>query len=434
MNESPLHEAQKETPASHSTPDGLWDRKKKLIVIIAAVLVVLVGGLVAYLVTKKDNKTDGSSDSSNTNQQTNQTQSAFAADYANVCKQRDVTFSSAPLPMDQLGFIIPMGQMNDGHVTPTDHVYVSPINTAAADNTFDVVMPADGTVVNISAMPSQYVGDRNQQTATEDHRVVIAHNCRYYSIFIHIHQLSDALKEAVGTLQPNENKNVIIELKAGDKLGKIGGNPVDWSLMDVTQTLKGFITPDLYKREAWKVHVIDPISVYSGSLKSQLIAKSLRSAEPYGGKIDYDKRGALIGNWFQEGTNGYEGANMERYWDGHLSVVPDHLDPSSTIVSIGNWEGKAAQMAVKGKVDPAAVTKATGPVKYELMGISYVADGQSFNAQRPAKNITIRQDGTVKGTIMFEVGDNEHLKVQTFPGKSAAQVTGFTDAAKTYVR
>lgn len=430
-----MNESSSNAPQTESTKPGssLWARKKKLIIIIAvAVLVLLAASIVAYFVTKKE--TPQATTPNQDGQRGSQVSSAFAADYANVCKQRDVTFSSAPLPMNQLGFIIPMGQMNDGHVTPTDHVYVAPTNTSAADNSFDVIMPAEGTVVNISAMPSQYIGDRNQQTAAEDHRLVIAHNCRYFSIFIHVHQLSDALKQAVGTLQPNESKNVAVELKAGDKLGKIGGSPVDWSLMDVTQTLKGFITPDLYKRESWKIHVIDPISVYTGDLKTQLIAKSLRSSEPYGGKIDYDVRGALAGNWFQEGTNGYEGANMERYWDGHLSVVPDNLDPSTTIVSIGNWEGKAAQMAVKGKVDPAAVTKASGPVKYELMSISYVADGQPFNGQRPAKNITVRPDGTFKGTIMFEVGDNEHLKVETFPGKTPGQVSGFTSAAKMYVR
>lgn len=433
---APDHLQKEPTERNLSASDGsLWHRRKALIIGLAAAVVILLGGIVAYVVTQKDDTKDRPS---NTTQQTNQparqAQSGFAADYAGVCKERKISFSSPPLPMDQLGFIIPMGQMNDGHVTPTDHVYVAPTNTAAADNTFDVVMPADGTVVAVSAMPAQYVGDRNQQTAAEDHRLVIAHNCQYYSIFIHVHQLSDALKQAVGTLQPNENKSVAIELKAGDKLGKIGGSPVDWSLMDVNQKLKGFITPDLYKRESWKIHVIDPISVYSGDLKKQLIAKSLRSAEPYGGKIDYDVAGALIGNWFQEGTNGYEGASMDRYWDGHLSVVPDPLDPTNTVVSIGNWDGKAAQLVVKGKVDPATVTKATGLVKYELLSISYLANGQPYNGQRPAKDITISQNSTLKGTILFEVGDDEHLKVQVFPGKAASAVSGFTDAARTYER
>lgn len=432
MNESSSNAPQE----SKKSGSSLWARKKKLILTIAAVAVVFIAGFVAALmVMRKDSPTASTNNNSNQgSQKTDTPLSDFASAYKDVCKEREVSFENAPLAMDKLGYIIPMGQMSDGHVTPTDHVYLAPAVQSVPDNTYDVYMPAKGTVVSVGAMPAQYIGDKNQQTAPEDHRVVIAHNCRYYSIFIHIHQLSDALKQAVGTLQPNENKMINLELNAGDKLGKIGGSPFDWSLLDVTKRLTGFITPSLYKGENWKVHVIDPLTVYTGTLRDELIAKSLRSSEPYGGKIDYDIRGALVGNWFREGTNGYEGAAMDRYWDGHLAVVPDHIDPTSTIVSIGNWEGKASQMAVKGKVDPAKVTKATGPVKYELIGLSYLANGQRYLPNYLAKNITVSQDGTFKGTIMFEVGDNEHLKVETFPGKTAAEVSGFTSAAKTYVR
>lgn len=432
MNESSSNAPQE----SKKSGSSLWARKKKLILTIAAVAVVFIAGFVAALmVMRKDSPTASTNNNSNQgSQKTDTPLSDFASAYKDVCKEREVSFENAPLAMDKLGYIIPMGQMSDGHVTPTDHVYLAPAVQSVPDNTYDVYMPAKGTVVSVGAMPAQYIGDKNQQTAPEDHRVVIAHNCRYYSIFIHIHQLSDALKQAVGTLQPNENKMINLELNAGDKLGKIGGSPFDWSLLDVTKRLTGFITPSLYKGENWKVHVIDPLTVYTGTLRDELIAKSLRSSEPYGGKIDYDIRGALVGNWFREGTNGYEGAAMDRYWDGHLAVVPDHIDPASTIVSIGNWEGKASQMAVKGRVDPAKVTKATGPVKYELIGLSYLANGQRYLPNYLAKNITVSQDGTFKGTIMFEVGDNEHLKVETFPGKTAAEVSGFTSAAKTYVR
>ena len=430
MNESSSNAPQAESNKPGSSP---WTRKKKLIIIGAVAAVVLIAAvIVAVVVSRKESPKNGNNNS--TGQSTDRPLSSFASDYTDVCKEREVSFTSSPLAMNDLGYIIPMGQMSDGHVTPTDHVYLAPTKQSVPDNTYDVVMPANGTVVNVSAMPSQYVGDKNQQTAAEDHRIVIAHNCQYFSIFIHVHQLSDALKQAVGSLQPNESKRVAVELKAGDKLGKIGGNPVDWSLLDVTKKLTGFITPDLYKGENWKIHIIDPLTAYDGNLRQQLIAKSLRSVEPYGGMIDYDVRGALVGNWFQEGTNGYEGASMDRYWDGHLSVVPDHLDPTATIVSIGNWEGKAAQMAVRGKVNPATVNKSTGPVKYELMSISYMANGQRYLPNYHAKNITISQDGTFKGTIMFEVGDNEHLKVEAFPGKTAGQVNGFTGAAKTYVR
>lgn len=434
---------QNTTPPAHhvqtdmETPTPKRFKKKQLILITSIVAAILLGlGLV--LVLKQDKtpeKTNNTNSNSNNNAQSNKEQSLFAQQNLQNCKERDVSFTATPVPIDQMGYMEPMGKTNDGHVTPTDHVYISPKSMTAADNTTDVVMPADGTVINVAAMPAQYIGDSDQQTAPEDHRLTIAHNCKYVSIFIHIHQLSDALKKVVGTIQPNENKQVSIELKAGDKLGKIGGNPVDWSLMDVTKKLNGFITPKLYEGEPWKIHVIDPVSIYSGSLKEQLIAKSVRTVEPYGGKIDYDKQGALVGNWFREGTNGYSGKSMDRYWDGHLSIAPNYIDPEGITVSLGNWNGKATQFTAEAKTPkPETVTKTSGVVKYELVPVEYINPGnQPFRGQM-VRGAKLSQTGAVQGTVVLQVLDGEKLKVELFPGKTAAQVSGFTATAQTYER
>lgn len=395
-------------------------------------LLLIIG--VATMLVKLNAKDDSNPDQKKTAQ--SEKDSTFAQQHLQGCKQRDVSFTASPVPIDQMGYLEPMGKTSDGHVTPTDHVYIAPKSMNAADNTTDVVAPADGTVTVVSAMPSQYIGDRQQQTAAEDHRLVVTHNCRYVSIFIHIHQLSDALKKAVGTLAPNDNKMTSIEVKAGDKLGKIGGNPVDWSLMDATKTLSGFITPSLYDGESWKVHVIDPISVYSGELATQLTGKSLRTSAPFGGKIDYDKAGALVGNWFKEGTNGYRGRDMNRYWDGHFSIAPNYIDPSGTTVSIGNWQGKAAQFTAKaGSLNPADVTAKNGVVKFELVPVGYTtAEGTQPLSPMLTKGARLTQTGDTAGTLLLQVQPGEKLKLERFPGKTAAQVTGFTDAAVTYKR
>ncbi|HSI20444.1 MAG TPA: hypothetical protein VLA04_01875 [Verrucomicrobiae bacterium] len=364
----------------------------------------------------------------------------FFAENSEGCVEQDASFTSAPLPEGQLGWIEPMGKVLDGHVTPTDHVYVHPLNSRAADNTYDVVMPAKGTVVAISAMPASYVGDRQQETAVEDHRLVIAHNCQYFSIFIHVHKLSPALSAVVGKLDPSTSKKVSIPLEAGAKLGMVGGSAFDWSLIDTKTTLTGFISPELYDGEPWKIHAIDPLSLYSGAVKTKLEALSMRSAAPFGGKIDNDKAGALVGNWFREGTGGYSSNNKDssgRYWDGHLSVAPDYVDDSSTVVSIGNWTNDtAAQYIVKGSADPSAVTKATGPVKYELAAISYVqpSGAEWTGNEKFVKGVKPIAKGASVGTIMMEVLDGEKIKVEKFPGKTPAQVTAFTSAAQTYER
>lgn len=450
MEQQTTQQAPESAPHTPGRPGGKfaavfakYSKHKVPIIIAGAVVVVAVAGLVMGLGMGGK---DGAQNTA-TNQQTNQANqtntgnaeagtSEFARQYLQGCKDRSVSFTHSPLPISQMAYMIPMGQMSDGHVTPTDHVYLAPLNQNAPDNTYDVVMPADGTVSVVAAMPAQYIGDKNQQVAPEDHRIAVMHNCQYVSIFIHVHQLSEKLQAALGgKLEPNTSKQVSVELKAGEKVGKIGGNPVDWTLTDTKQTLGGFITPDLYKTESWKIHTIDPVSVYTGSAKADLIAKSLRTVEPYGGKIDYDKKGALIGNWFREGTNGYAGASQERYWDGHLSVVPDHIDPSGKVVSVGNWNGKAAQMMVKGSVDPATVTEATGIVKYELIRMSYsTASGQQWTGGMMQRGMKASQGGPMQGTAVFQVQAGEKLKAEFFPGKSAAQVSGFTAAAQTYVR
>ncbi|HSE61881.1 MAG TPA: hypothetical protein VLA88_06350 [Candidatus Saccharimonadales bacterium] len=386
--------------------------------IIAVLAVFALGGLIAWrVIMGMQHKAED-----------------FGTSYGQNCKERDVAFTSPPLKMQDLNYIRPMGAMLDGHVTPTDHVYVSPANMDAADNTYPVLMPADGTVTEISRMPDQYIGDRKDvQLAAEDHRLVLSFSCRYSSIYIHIHKLADPLAKAVQGIKANENKNVSIDLKAGDTVGYIGGSTFDWTMVDNNTTLSGFITPDLYKREPWKIHTISPFDLYRGDLKTQMEAKSIRTVPPVGGKIDYDQRGKLVGTWFRSGTNGYEGSNQERYWDGHLSVVPDYIDPSYTIVSIGNWEGQAKQFAVKGSPNPATISEGT-LAKFELIPLSYVSNNPQADRRIFTKGMHPDTASATVGTIAFQVQSGEKLKVEKFPGKSAAQVTGLTAAAETYER
>lgn len=363
--------------------------------------------------------------------------SVFMGQYGQNCKERDVAFTSLPMAQNDIGYIRPMGAMSDSHVTPTDHIYIHPANPSAGANAYAVIMPADGTVFSVAAMPSQYIGDRNEQkTATEDHNIWISHSCRYFSNFIHINKLSDKLAAAAGQLEPGGRGAMTnIELKAGEIVGYIGEQSFDWIAVDTHTLLKGFITPSLYEQESWKIYTANPFDLYKGALKAELEAKSLRMVAPRGGKIDYDQPGRLIGNWFREGTGGYSGNTAGgRSWDGHLSIAPDSIDPASTIVSIGNWTGAAAQFVVSGSADPAAVQAGSDPIKYELKMISYVtADGGRVKAGELVPR-RLAQDTATKGTIMFQVLPGEKLKVEKFPGKTASQVTGFTAAAQTYER
>ena len=421
----------------------LTSNKKVMWVVIGVVVLALLG--LIYLLTNKDhpkntgsNKLQNSTANQDSQQPATQSNDAFLGQYGQGCEDRDVKFTSPPMKLNELGYIRPLGAVADGHVTPTDHVYVGGTNPNAAANSYAVLMPADGTVTTVAAMPGEYIGDRaNQKTASEDHRLVISHSCRYFSILIHINKLGDKLKAEVGTLQPNESKQTSVALKAGEVIGYIGSSTFDWTPVDTQTTLKGFITPSLYEGESWKIHTISPFDLYEGDLKTQLEAKSLRTVAPLGGKIDYDQPGKLIGNWFREGTGGYtgpQGNNGGRYWDGHLSIAPDYVDPSSTIVSIGNWTGDASQMVVSGSVDPSKITDKDGIVKYELRRLNYQNANGLSAGNKPTKGLKPSQTEPVQGTIIFQVMSGEKLKIEKFPGKTPAQVSGFTSAAQIYER
>jgi hypothetical protein len=412
--------------------------KEKILIIVAVVGGLIVVALGSYLFLTRNRAKDMPNQNQNDQSQNSGSGDMFAMQYGRNCENKsNVSFTSSPLALDKMASIEPLGKTSDGHVTPIDHVYVAPISQSVPDNTYDVVMPADGKVVSIGRMPAEYIGDRTDvKLAPDDFRLVMSFSCRYFSIFIHVHKLSPALASAVGDVKPSETKDVDVSLKAGDLLAHLGGNPFDWTLVDTQTTLKGFITPSLYQREPWKIHTISPFDVYSGDLKTSLENKSLRTVAPLGGKLDWDKPGALIGNWFKQGTNGYQGASQDRYWDGHLSIAPDHIDPSGIIYSTGNWQGVAKQFVVKGDFDPATITSSSGLVKIELINYNYLlASGASFNGGSYVRGMRIdKSSASVVGTVLLQVGSGEKLKMEQFSGKSAAQVTGFSDKAVSYER
>ncbi len=238
----------------------------KLVWVVTGVVVLALVAGAAMAMTGKDEPKQANKQQKSTPSTAQDTakQSAFLQQYGQECKERDVKFTSAPMKMDDLAFIRPLGAVSDGHVTPIDHVYIGGPNSKAAANSYAVLMPADGTVMDVSAMPAQYIGDRgDQKTATEDHRITISHSCRYFSIYIHINKLGDKVASAVGALQPNESKKANVELKAGDVVGYIGSSTFDWTPIDTSVTLEGFITPSLYAGESWKIHTVSPFSVAS---------------------------------------------------------------------------------------------------------------------------------------------------------------------------
>ena len=347
-----------------------------------------------------------------------------------------VLFGASPFKLDEIELIEPMGQMVGGHVTPIDHGYIFGHGTPdVAPNTFDIQSPAKGYVIDIS---------RTQRGDFSDYALTIEFSCTLFVHYSNMNSFAPKLMSAAGgSIGPNETKNFRVPIAEGELVGKTGPFGIDLYVWDLEKTLTGFVNPENYKFQESKLHSSQLFDYLSEPLKTQLLAKTLRQAEPRFGKIDYDIDGRVVGNWFQVGTNGYEGLNHggEGYWSGHLSLVYDALDPKGIAFSIGNWPGGASQFGVKGNTpDPKDVSVATGLVKYELLRQDWVVGGSGERWLRrtyipDAKYKPIdNTPNAVQGVILLQLIEPRKLKVETFPGKTTAEVTGFTSAALMYER
>jgi hypothetical protein len=348
-----------------------------------------------------------------------------------------VRLTYAPSSPEDLAYIFPMGFMFGAHVTPVDHQYYYWDNVDAALEDYAVYSPADGYATQVQFMDIDY-------------RLVLEFTCEVYSIFIHLEKLAGPLAELDGQVPNGQSKSVRIPVKAGELIAYDGGTfGFDFSVHDAGVILPGFINPQSYVAELWKIHTVDPYDYFDEPVRSELLAKNIRQAEPLGGKIDHDIPGRLIGNWFVEDTNGYAGISDEKglvqpdqqigYWNTHLSIAPDPIDPSAVIVSMGLYDGGTAQFLVKDAIPrPEDVSAQSGLVKYELIDWHYVhaATGEPWGGmnREMATDIIVAQGVGIRGVVLFQMVDDDHLKMEAFPEMGAGEVRGFTDEAMIYER
>ena len=343
------------------------------------------------------------------------------------CDER-VLFQYPPADLTAIELIIPMGNMNDSHVTPVDHAYF--VNFLQPEREIDVFSPAEGIVTKIQRMTASIMEGVDE--AIDDHRIVIDHPCSVSSYFIHVDNLAPRL-QAEGP-PPGGFVQVQIPVEAGELIGTYTQN-LDYNIVDLNFTLDGFLVPSSYTTEPWKIHTPDYFDYYIPEVREQFIAKSPRTIEPIAGQIAYDIDGRLVGTWFQKDTNGYAGADRNRYWAGHLTFAYDKFDPRAIMVSVGTFDGRSTQGAVTGNSpDPADVTIESGLVLYELVPWDYYVDGTYWNGWNLVKGPTLVPRADSYGVIAVELVGDRELRVETFPGLKPADIEGFSSAALTYVR
>ncbi len=347
-----------------------------------------------------------------------------------------VRFTHSPMRLADIERITPYGLMIGGHVCPIDHGYFYPKLLEPRQSHFDVMSPADGHVVMVGHR-TQLTGSSEKGREYDDYALHIEHSGTFYTFYdlltqldpAILKQLDEATRDRFARKQMGPPIHVRIPVKGGQVVGKVGGRSLDISVINTEVTLKGFLTPKLYGHYAWRVHVVDPFDYFDEPLKNQLLKLNARKTKPTFGKIDYDIDGRLVGNWFREGSGGYPGDRRDPrgYWMGHLAFAYHHVEPSVVIVSIGDFDGQPKQFAVKGNTpDPAKVSAKDGLVKYDLV---YAP----FNSNATPIELPGQMLG-VQGVLLAQLVEDRKLKLETFPGKSAAEVKSFTTGAKTYER
>jgi len=351
--------------------------------------------------------------------------------------EEDIKLSHLIYPPDLFDVLVPMGRAWDSHVTPTDHLYV--VLNEERERAM-VRTPAAGRLVRIESFPRTQSPFWDSSIVDPDLRIIIAHSCTLFSIYIHVGELAPDIAAAVGEIEeggrwsPELGANV--ELAAGDPIAILGGSSFDYSLHDATKILAGFQIPDHYSGESWKIHTVDPFDYMTDEVFSALLAKNARQVEPYGGKIDYDVLGTLAGNWFMDGTVDYAGGGLDqaRYWNGHLSIHYHHVDPSAIRISIGRDLGLGENdcrgcggvfPVLNNSPDPASITVDDGIVKYQLTG---------RNKPDPDNREITVSDGVVLGTYLAQVIDDETIRTEFFLKMNADSVSGFSEDSVLYRR
>jgi hypothetical protein len=428
-----------------------WNRITQVVVLVILVLVI---GFTVFLTKKTAKKEVVSNPVSNLPECQTETATGCQKSDASISQINNGTaackgsgpakLTASPIALGDISLIQPMGLAIGGHVTPIDHGYIyikgamgSPPRLAA------VYAPLDGVVTQISRTVRNEGSGATHPATYDDDAITIEATCTFRVRFSNLVSFDGVLKEQASDLKANDQKKINLTVKAGDLVGYTGlptAYGIDVWVENDQSTLTGFVNPAQYQSaEPWKMHVVDLFEYTAEPLKGQLLALTMRDAEPRWGKIDHDQDGKLVGTWFKSGTGGYAGLqnSQEGYWAGHLSIIPDGNDPTQTDVSFGSYKGQAQQFAVIGnQPDPATVDQSSGVIKYQLGQLEYYSGdtGKIWDRKSYLPHIKTKANPSVQGTVLLQLTGPRQLKMEVFPGKTATQVGGFDDQALSYER
>ena len=338
-----------------------------------------------------------------------------------------VELTHTPIDLNGIEYFFPMGELN---VQPKDHggftlkgAYQFPANTA-------VYAPADGVVIQVSHGQREVLAipDAPQNVwhqTYDDHLLILKVSETMMINFAHITDWSSEFEAKLPNKKfGEEGTDVAIEVNAGDILGYVGPHgAMDFSITDTELDLD-FLNPGRYPGH--HIYSGNIFEYFEAGLRQNLESFAFRSQPPLGGKIDYDIKGKIIGNWFLENTSNYT------QWSRQLSIAYHHLYPDRITISDGSpmrdvpgIEGPGAPDVwwVKGNAPaPETIGVEEGLVKYELIYGKDHRDTYPFiDADRP-----------VQAIMLVQALNDDKIQVEIFKGSTSSNA--FTSAAKVYER
>lgn len=390
--------------------------------IIGILLLIIIGGFVLVNFLTQKPRSPLNVNLANLLPTDNQAIAAGRQLSNNQCQEEGVPYklSVSPMKMEDFSHIEPYGLMIGGHVTPIDHQYFSPTIFDSPKDAYPVFAMADSKLVNIEPHPTRT-------------RLIFSVTCTFFYYY-----------DLLTSLEPEfSDKHLPIDVKKGQLIGHIGGQTLDFAVWDTTKPLSGFLIPEHYRAESWKIYTADPLDYYTDELRQQILSKYVRTDEPLSGKIDYDIDGKIIGNWFEAGSDGYAGDSTgpTEYWKSHLAFAPFALDPTAYMISVGFLadEGGNAQnqfSVPRSAPPPDTVGVENGLVKYELRGWANLKpDGTKWDHLELIKGPRLNNENSpVIGCALFELLEKRKLKFETFLKQSCESINGFSQNARIYER
>ena len=349
-----------------------------------------------------------------------------------------VKFTNSPMRIEDINYLSPYGDVVGGHITPIDHMYFEVKDRSLGRDIYEVRAIQDALIYNIGVRD---LSTETNEAQERDWRLDMAHTCTFASYFDLLTSVTPEIEEEWRrTLRDGEAEWDGIFVEGGQLIGYAGGQSLDFGVYDYELQLSGLINPNAYaEREPWKIHTVDPFQYFPSEVTDLLLAKMTRTVEPRAGKIDYDVKDTLAGNWFEQDTDWYNGINQRKYWEGHLSIAPHQIDPTFWRIGIGFLDVDDNNFVILGEQDPLEIDAKSAPITYELKRYKvYIPESPDKKWwDEPFVEGTIygvRVFPETVGTVMLHLEKEGLLKLEVFLNKTPDEITSFTNVARLYQR